>query len=563
MKLIRRFLTVALVLTLIAAGWLWWSRPQKIDMANYAPADALAYLESNRPVDIAASIVNTDAWKALGPLLQPTGGEWPGWLRLWTVWTGLGPTQIVIFARAQMAIVVLDLGLTNQNETLIVKPEAAIIIETHTSEQRTKPTVEQALSQFAEKAYPQHTFQKSYIGGTEFLVWTASTGARQIVAAIEGSMVVVGNSERAVRTCLDVRAGQRPSLRDDPELQQMRHHLAADRALAFGFVSSSNAARLLSLSGPLLFGTSPGGLQLDSLIAGSAPKLLRGVGWSSHEYRGGIEDRFLFSLQPTLVARLRPLFQATSERTQALKILPDNVHSLTLYRFHDPAGTWKVFESAVSAHLDTLSSVVFASLLKSALSPYGIDEAELFLSLVGPELMTVRLKQDAQRALLVAYVRDETRLRELLIKPMKQGFRSDWPRKDEVMEVPGTQSALSLSSGYLLAGSSEDVRRCIQTTARITPTTMEKLEHFVPLTGSANIVTYTNDADRVRNFIEAISRAKGSSLKRGGTLDLNLMIDEIPYCATETTLGDNGLERKTRSSFGQFSTLLPLLFPDS
>ncbi|HEU0048368.1 MAG TPA: hypothetical protein VFQ43_12275, partial [Nitrososphaera sp.] len=65
MKLFRRLLTFALVLLVVAASWLWWNRPKKTDMAAYAPADSLAYVESNNLIDVAATITNTDAWKTL------------------------------------------------------------------------------------------------------------------------------------------------------------------------------------------------------------------------------------------------------------------------------------------------------------------------------------------------------------------------------------------------------------------------------------------------------------------------------------------------------------------
>ena len=53
----------ALLAVLILAAWLWWVRPEKVDMATYAPASSLLYLESNRPLAVFETIVGTDAWK--------------------------------------------------------------------------------------------------------------------------------------------------------------------------------------------------------------------------------------------------------------------------------------------------------------------------------------------------------------------------------------------------------------------------------------------------------------------------------------------------------------------
>jgi hypothetical protein len=83
---------------------------------------------------------------------------------------------------------------------------------------------------------------------------------------------------------------------------------------------------------------------------------------------------------------------------------------------------------------------------------------------------------------------------------------------------------------------------------------------FVPLTTSANIVTYTNDADRVRRFVSAVVAVGGARPTNSGAIEQ--MIEALPYSATETTLGERGFERTTRSPLGQFSTLLPLLVPE-
>jgi hypothetical protein len=44
---------------------------------------------------------------------------------------------------------------------------------------------------------------------------------------------------------------------------------------------------------------------------------------------------------------------------------------------------------------------------------------------------------------------------------------------------------------------------------------------------------------------------------------LKTVIKNSSFSATETNLASNGIERKTRSAFGQFSTLLSLLQQDS
>lgn len=565
MKLMRWFPAIAFTVILVVAALVWWNRPQSSDMANYAPADALVFLECNSLLDAVDAIASTDAWKDLSPLLGTNRIQPPHrWVTRVISWTGIGPTRTVILARAQLATVMLDLGAREQGETLTIKPEAAILIETHTAERRIRPTVEEALRLFAEKSYRQPTLKRSEVAGSEFLVWSAPTSERQIVATIDGTLVIIGNSERAVKTCLEVRRGQRPSLKTHPEMQQMRNHLAAADTLAFGFISSSNAARLSSLGLPLLFGRPPPETRFDRIIGTSASKVLAGVGWSSRVSSGGIEDHYLFSLQPPLVSRLQQHFRPTNTPIQVLETLPNEVHSVTVYRFDNPAATWQMLGTALSSQLDTLSAMLVSSLLKSALAPYGIEDPERFLNLVGPELSTVRLTRETDQSTLVAQVRDEASLRLLLLGPDGRNLKRNSMGEAELIEIPGKMIAVSFHKARVLIGPLADLQLHLQAAAgnHAAPERVEKLEHFLGRSNSGSVVTYTREADRVTKFVEAIARASGDTTAAHQSTELSRKIEQLPYSATETSLGDQGLERITRSSFGQFATLIPLLFPE-
>ena len=565
MKLMRWFPAIALTVILVVAALLWWNRPQSSDMANYAPADALVYLECNSLLDVVDAVASTDAWKELSPLLGTSGSRPPNrWLTRVISWTGIGPTRTVILARAQLVTVMLDLGAKEEGETLTIKPEAAILIETHTAERRIRPTVEEALRLFAEKSYRQPTLKRTDVAGTEVLIWSAPTSERQIVATIDGTLVIIGNTERAVKTCLEVRRGQRPSLKSHPEMQQMRRQLTAPDTLAFGFISSSNAARLLSLGAPLLFGGAPGDARFDRIIGASASKVLAGVGWSSRVSSGGIEDHYLFSLQSTLVSRLQQHFRPTNTPIQVLDMLPNDVHSVSVYRFENPIATWQMLETTLSSQLDTLSAMLVSSLLKSALTPYGIEDPERFLNLIGPELSTVRLTSETEQSTLVAQVRDEASLRQLLLGPGGRNLKHNSVGDAELIEIPGKNIAVSFLEARVLIGPPADLRLHLQaaTGNSATADRIKQLEHYLGRSNSASVVTYTRESDRVMKFVQAISRGSGSTTATGESTELSRKIEQLPYSATETKLGDQGLERITRSSFGQFATLVPLLFPE-
>ena len=543
MRIFRRVLLVAVLILLLALVWVWWNRPQRVDMSALAPASALIYLESNSMMEVADGIAATDTWKQVKPLIGETKSDWPSaQTRRFVAFTGIGPTASVIIARAQVAMVMLDLGAREEADTMTLKPEAALLIETHTSRRRIRTTVEQALQTFAERFYSRPTLRRAVVDGDEFLIWSAADNNRQIVAIIDDSLVIVANSDRAVKACLEARRGLRPSLNNDPELQQMRNNLSANGALAFGFVPSSHAPELLALATPVALGRAPGGAQIDNLVARSAAKILSSAGWSARLREGAIEDHYLFTLNPAVASRMRPVFQPSQQPVTPSAFVPKSVQSVTVYRFKQADQTWRELQTTLSSQLDTLSAVLVTSVLKSGLTPYGIDDPEKFLRLVGPEIMTLRLKANEASSVLIAKVRDEPGLQALLKNSVLQASEDE-----------NRQLTVQYQAGFVLMGSADDVQSCLQATNE------QKLKHFGS-EPSSTIVTYSDDSARVADFISALARAQNTTAKLDGNPQLNQAL-QLPFAVTETSLSDSGLERRTRSPFGQFSALVPLLFP--
>lgn len=556
-------LLAALVLVVIAV-WLWWVKPKNVDMAAYAPADSLLYLEANRPFEVVETVAETEAWKAFEKSMDaPPSAPRSHLLESFVRWTGIGPIQSVILSRAQIAVVVTDLGTTESGDTLKVKSEGAILIETHTAEGRIRPPFEQALKTLAEKTYGRPTPRRVTVDGVEFIEWIAPESSRQIVGTVAGSLVIIGTSEHVVQNCLAVSKGRRPALKDDPELNRMRLRLAADRALSFGYVPAGNSARLLAVGIPLLLGRAPDS-EFQRLITTGAAKVFGSLGWSSRPYLTGIEDRYLIGFQPAVVARLKPNFGSTGIASQMQRVVPNDVYSVTSYKFADPATAWQSLKTAVSSQVDALSTIVFSSLLKSALLSYGIDDPETFLGAVDGELLTLRLDENAERSILIAGVRDRAILREMLTKKMSLNPRSNGEQSAEIFEDSAGDLAAGLTNEFVVLGGPTDVRRYAETrgaaAAVLSAEKLKKMTFFSSPSSAANVVTYTDDEGRVHSFFATIIAAKGAPAVASTRIED--AIAGLPYSVTETTLGDDGLERTTRSPLGQFSTLLPLLIPE-
>lgn len=552
-------------LVVLVVTWLGWVRPKTIDMANYAPADSLLYLEANRPLAIVDAIAGTDAWKKFESVMgtQP-GAHRSQWLQRFIGLTGIGPVESVILARAQVAAVITDLGATEEGATLEIKPEGAVLIETQTAAFRVKPQFEQALKALAEKTYGHPLRRQFTLDEVEFTEWKSPEGSRQIVGAIVGSLVIIGNSPRSVQSCAEVALGRRPKLKDDPELNRMRLQLASEDALAFGYVPPGNSARLLAVGVPLLLGRAPADAEFQRLITTGAAKVFGSLGWTSKAYSTGIEDRYLITLQPSIVTRLKPSFRRTNVPSRIDQVLPNDFYSVTSYNFASPSETLQSLRSSISAQVDALSAIVFSSLLKSALLSYGIDDPEKFLGAVNGELLTLRLDENSERALLIAVVQDRAALRVLVAKKMSAAPGSDNPQQPDTFEDSAGEFAASFIGDYVIVGAPSDVRRFgekLRTNAAGSNTDrLGRITSFVSKPNAANIVTYTNDRSRVQSFLSAVLQARGMPAVAPGRLEEAAA--DLPYSVTETALDDRGLERVTRSPLGQFSTIFPLLFPE-
>lgn len=558
MKLLRRVLALALLIIVIVAVWLWWSSPSRVDMANYAPADAIVYVEFNNLESVANAIQHSEAWQAAAGITQSKVAIPNRFMRA-AARAGIGPLPAVLFARAQVALVVVGLNTSEENDTLRVRPEVAIIAETHTSKWRTKSAAIEAVKQLANFAYGASMCAERN-GDAEYVECSVAGGERKIVGAVDGTLVVIGNSDNAVRTCLEVRRGNRPSIQTDPELLKVRASLASETALGFGYISPANSAKLFSWAAPLLMGQAPGDRQLEQLLAVSAGKVLRGVAWTANASPQGIEDRFLFSLEPGVVSRLQPAFETADKDQDFWKLVPEGFQSLTIYRNKAPANAWSSLSSAVSFKLDALPAALFGTLLRSSLSVYGIDDPKEVLTTVSPPLLTLKPSPGAEGSILVARVSDESRLRRSLTHEV---YKDD---KGQILEGLGStpdpkkEFAAVFADGYVLLGKTENMRAGLLALQQKAADIKEMQQSAQE--SSATIVTYANDEARLNNFILTLLKLQGRRLSNDEVANLQNTLRRAGFASTETRLNAFGIERTTHSAFGQFSTFISLLQPD-
>src|SRR5438309_2265849 len=182
MRVLKNRRTRLLVLAVIVASatvWIVWNRPAKVDMATYVPGDSLAFISGDDLPGLAGGIEGTEAWRELaGPLGAPSHLLPGRWLISIAKWTGIGSVDAVLAARSQVALVFTQPEASANEQTLIIKPHAALIIETHTTQRRMRSTIENHVSAFADRAYDQSALTRRQVGGVDVADWSSSDAKR-------------------------------------------------------------------------------------------------------------------------------------------------------------------------------------------------------------------------------------------------------------------------------------------------------------------------------------------------------------------------------------------------
>ena len=560
MKLIRP-LGILIGLVLIAgAATVWWNQPNKADMADYVPADALVYVEINSIWDIANAIQNSDAWKAASPAIGLAKHS-DNSSRLLASRLGLGPIQAVLASRAQMALVIVGVSSSEKDDLLRVKPELALVVETHTAKWRMKSAVTDDIRRLAEFAYGASACTERS-NGVDYVECTESKGDRKIIGAIDGTVVIIGNSQKAVENCLAVRQGQRPSLRTDTEMLRLRQNLKSASTLSFGYVSQPNAAKLVSLAGPLLLGKAPGDEQLERLLSDSAIKILRGVAWTSGSHAGLIEDHYQISLDSDVIKRLDPVFQNSKVAEDYWKLIPNSFRSVSIYETANPQAAWSSLNSAVAIKLDAVSSVIFSALLKSGLSGYGVEDPYNLIGALGTPVITLRPTL-GEGSLLLAAVKDEVALR----RELSNALLSDGKGQilDGIQSEPLREKEFTalFVNGFVIVGKTENVLVYMAQLKNNELITQERLETLKGLSNESTVTTYTNDRTSLLGTIAALSRFSGRPLTEKELTALTDRFSKVEVSCTESTLNASGIDRRTLSAFGQFGSLISFAQADS
>jgi hypothetical protein len=565
-KLTRTKLLLALPVLAVVGSWLYLNRPVRSDLSAYAPADSLAFVETNDLLALGIGVEQTAAWKSLaGPMGARTQLLPNPWLVRLARWTGIGTADAILIARSQVAMVFGGAEARQDGSTLTIKPLTNIIIETHTSQKRMRSSMEGHMRDFAQRLYKQPVEVRKQLGGIELTEWTSVDGTRQIVVAFTGTAVIVGNDEASVVRCVEVRTGKRAPLSSVASFNESRTSVNAATASVFGFVSKAGVKSLLQAYVLFRNRTSPNAPAEARIFADTIGNLAESLGWSARFVDGMVEDRCAIKLADGIAEKLRDdMVPQKKIDITSLPFVPQNVHSVSIYNFRDVEGVWRDLNAVISSHADLLGAVATRPLLQSLLKPYGIEDADTFVHSVGAQIQTVRLDEDSP-SVLVTEAFDRQGLRKLVQRRLGPDAKTEINGDTELSISAADNWSATIANNYFLTGPAEQVRRCLEAKAASSSLTStnayRKSQALVDVSLPLTVLTFTDDQKSAISFVELFSQEQRSTFSTNAAA-VDQAVKSLPYAVSVSILKEPGFEWTSRSSFGLLGSLLVRLAPE-
>jgi len=563
----RAKILLPLLLVALLVAWLYWNRAGHTDMATYAPADCLAFVEANDVTEVAQGIEGTQAWNALAGPVGARSSVLPNrWVMRLARWTGIGSAPAILLARSQVAIVFTGAHTSQAGPTLTIKPLVTFVIETHTTQRRMRPIVEQHIEDLAKRIYGQPIVSHKQVDGVDLSEWSSGDGSRHIAAAFAGTVAIIGNDEASVVQCVEAREGKRAALSGEKQLDDLRKRVGAQSAGVFGFVSKSGVKSLLQAYALYRAGSSSDAVTVSQIFSETIGNLVDGLGWSSRFVDGTVEERCSIMLSAGVADKLRGSFVPEDRLALGdLPFVPADAHSVSLYHFRDVEGIWRDLNSIIASHADLIGALATRPLLRSLLKPYGIDDADSFVHSVGTRIQTIRLEETSP-SVLIAEALDRQGLRKVALQRLGAKPKTETVGEFELLLSSTDNWAASFADNYFLFGPAEAVRRCLQakTQSKLLTATdaFRKSQRLIDLTLPITVLTFSNDQKAAISFVELFSDHERSAFSTSAPA-IDQASQSLPFTVSVVILRDVGLEWTSRSSFGLLGSLLVTLTPEN
>jgi hypothetical protein len=546
----------------VMGAWLWWNRPQQSDMAEYVPVNCLAYAEIESIPALLETLGSNEHWNEVFPALKKAKSPANRAFREIAARTGIGPSEIVVLGRAQVAVALFGIDTQDVEQTLTIKPRVAVIIDTHSWEFRTKAVVEKLVGDFAVRTYRNPEIHHYISGGVNWTEWIANDNERRIITAVVDNMAVIGNDASAIKACLAIRTSADSNMSKSEDLVRARSGSVKPDTLAFGFVTPAGTSKLIAIMArsysPGLSDQPAAQSAAASLLPMISDRLTGSLSWTARTAANRIEDVYLFRFSRELDRSGDNLFAIPDKSDFAFaQFVPQNANSFSSYSLQDPVNAWRGLKLAVNARLDTTSSIFVSRLMEMILEPYGISTPEKFLQYVDRNLATVRFADDDSATVAIVKIADEVQLHELVVDGL--GARPLMKKDGDATLFSSSKDDRSAAfvGGYLLLGSESSIRRCLD--ARNAGATLANKPGFLRFVEShsaerENAVSISKEPGSI-GLVSGTSDSRTPSDNPGEQANLDSALQTGDYSESRTTLSINGFVRKSSSNYGLFGRL--------
>lgn len=518
------FFSIFLIIILFSAC----RSSQKADMRNYAPSDAIAYLETK---DLSQALNALTENKAFQELAK-------------------NKTDFSALEDVQVAVIVTDFEtsekqVTDDDSILNFKPHFVAVAETHAWQWQTLSLVENQINNFVRETYGADAkLETSDKNGGKWFVWTAKDG-RKVFAFVQNSQIYFGNDANAIEKCLAVKRGEADSLTKNENFIRA-YSVNGEKNLAFGYISPLGIAQIAGIIGVSTAIKTTEESEGRSFIARVLPQILQNttkeIVWTAQKSEQGIEDIFFVSLTAEVSSIFKETLTSTAEtKTNTAEFLPSDIFSVTRYGLKNPLIAWRSLLLVTAKNTDAVSGNLLIQFSGSLLEPYGVSDAETFLGAVNSEIFTARFDAEGENSVAIVGIKDAEKIKKSIAEI---NFKSQ-PQKQENAEIwksDDGEKAAAFVENILVLGDAESVFKSLR--AKQTGQNFTKNLYFQNFAESRAVaVTFAKDADSAEKIVKILGTPKENA---------NIVTNYL----TETRSTEKGIERKITSPFGLFGTIL-------
>ena len=514
------------IATVIAASVSCGTKPT--DPRTVIPGDALVYLESKDLRKTLTAITDNPKFEAAAkskPNLSALNG-----VRVSIAVTG--------FETSQEAV-------TEENAVLNFQPRFVAVVETNAWGWQATSFIENQLGEFVNDVYDGEVeLQATPREDGKFYVWTAKDG-RKAFALQQGSLVFFGNDESAIDRCQAVKRGEAESIAKNSKITD------DEGRMAFGYISPEGIGQIANIAGVSLAMGASEAEEVKSFVARVLPEILRNsvkeLTWTMAMGKDGIEDKVIIELDDESSRVFsETIVPGPSGTTQLTDLVPASALTATRYIIKDPQIAWRSLVLTAKKKTDDASGALIAAFSGSVFEPYGIEDPEVFLSVVGSQLITVKIGADGEDAAVIASIKDHAKIRSSLAKEINFSKAAEKISGADVWKSEDGETAAAFIDDRLIVGDADTVLKCLE--AKQAGANSSLGQAFAG--SDAVATTVGTESDPSAKIIELLSERKNEN---------EALVSQY---RTESRFNKNGIERRTISDFGLLGTILAHLNSD-